>query len=112
MTAPRVVLAIRVRALRRRTTIRLVWLYLATSLPLHTPHTIKVARTASLLGLPRRRMRIALQELVRYGYLDCCTPATAGTPGTYRFGPRALATGATANPDEAAEALPLLDLAS
>lgn len=91
MTAP--VLAIRVRALRRRPTVRVVWIYLATSLPLHDPQVIKVARTAGLLGIPRRRMRNALRLLVRHGYLRCETAPTMGTPGAYCFGPRAFARG-------------------
>lgn len=92
MSAP--VLAIRVRALRRRPTVRVVWIYLATSLPLHDPQVIKVARTAGLLGIPRRRMRNALRLLVRHGYLRCETAPTMGTPGAYCFGPRAFAHGA------------------
>jgi hypothetical protein len=71
----------------------LVWLYLATSLPLYEAQVIKVASTAELLGIPRRRMRNALRLLVRYGYLICETKATMGTPGAYRFGPRAFLRG-------------------
>lgn len=91
MNAP--VLAVRTRALRRKPTVRLVWLYLATSLPLHEAHVIKVASTAEQLAIPRRRIRNALRLLVRHGYLHCETKATMGTPGSYRFGPRAFVRG-------------------
>jgi len=91
---PRPTLAIRARALRRKPTVRLVWLYLATSLPLQEAQVVKVASTAFLLGIPKRRMRHALRLLVRHGYLACATAPTMGTPGAYRFGPRAYARGA------------------
>lgn len=116
MSAPRVVLAIRVRALRRKTSVRLVWMYLATSLPLHEPMTIKVARTAALLGIPKRRMRAALDQLVRFHYLVRVAPATAGTPGMYRFGRRATAsalpTGDSAAPVPASDQLLLIEEAA
>lgn len=105
-----IILAIRARPLRRHTTVRLVWLYLATSLPLHTEQIVKVGRTATLLGLKKARVRMALQLLVRYGYLESVRPATAGTPGSYRFGPKA--TGPVKAPDRASTPLPLFDQAA
>jgi DNA-binding IclR family transcriptional regulator len=90
-----ITLILTARALRRHTTVKFVWLYLAKSLPLDQPQTIKVGRTARQIGLKPQRVRDALRLLVDHGYLVCIAPPTGGSPGTYQFGPRAYLTART-----------------
>lgn len=114
-------LAIRHPALIRAAGVKIVWVYLASNLPLQTQQPIKITRTAATLGIKRRTMRRALHSLVAYRYLDCIVPPTAGTPGEYVFGPRAYGKptrgvprpkGAPQGPRPDEEQLPLLPWAS
>lgn len=89
MSGAAISLAIRHPALIRVAGVKIVWVYLASNLPLQTQQPIKITRTAATIGIKRRTMRRALRSLVRYRYLDCVVAPTAGTPGEYVFGPRA-----------------------
>lgn len=111
--------ALRSKRLRRHSAVKLVWLWIASSLSADVAAVVKVGATASALGLKRSTVRAALKLLVSLRYLHCTTPATAGTPGEYVLGARALRnptwvppTGPARAPARPLEELPLFRLAS
>lgn len=88
MTRP-ITRVVRLRALRRRTSVKFVWWYLTGSYDLTQPQVVKVRPTALALYLKPRTMRRALRLLVVHRYLDVVVAPTKGTPGEYIAGPRA-----------------------